>query len=78
MWEKIFGHETNKIFLGNMLQGERKHLLSFFMVPTALARKNLPLNLPGAFSVWMIPPMMTATAAAAALLTGKAILTSSM
>ena len=24
MWDTILGHEANKIFLGNMLQGERK------------------------------------------------------
>ena len=78
MWDTILGHEANKIFLGNMLQGELKHRPSFFMGLMALVRRNLPMNLPGVFFALMIPPMMTASAAAAAPFAGKVTPTLSM
>ena len=76
MWDTILGHEANKIFLGNMLQGERKTPALLFMGLMALVRRNLPIDLP--FFALMIPPMMTASAAAAAPFAGKVTPTLSM
>ena len=49
MWEKIFGHETNKIFLGNMLQGERKTPSLLFYGPDGIGKKKLALEFARSF-----------------------------
>mgnify|MGYP000674128927 FL=1 len=36
MWDTILGHEANKIFLGNMLQGERKTPALLFYGPDGI------------------------------------------
>lgn len=41
MWDTILGHEANKIFLGNMLQGERKTPALLFYGPDGIGKKKL-------------------------------------
>ena len=41
MWDTILGHEANKIFLGNMLQGERKTPSLLFYGPDGIGKKKL-------------------------------------
>ena len=78
MWDTILGHEANKIFLGNMLQGERKTPALLFYGPDGIGKKKLAYEFARSFLCLDDPTHVTASAAAAAPFAGKVTPTLSM
>lgn len=49
MWDTVYGHESNKKFLANMLQGERKTPSLLFYGPEGIGKKRLAFEFARSF-----------------------------